>query len=253
MIRFKKCTFEDIREDLSIYYRENNILIDVYWEERLLESNFYKIELDNKYVGNLAIDNKNAIIVFNVDIEHRHKARQIFEEAKRIEEVCSIFVPTSDEFLVRHALSNFRSIENDSHYTVDSKREVEDRNKIKLTLANISDIDNINELTNKYYKNLENEVKSERFYIASIDDEIVGFGHLTEGILMSKHSNIGMYVVEKHRARGIATSILIALKKISYEMGKEPIAGCYYYNHGSLKAQLNAGMCQATDLLRVIF
>lgn len=41
MIKFKNCSFWEIKERVCKYYIENDILVDSFWEEHALESNYY--------------------------------------------------------------------------------------------------------------------------------------------------------------------------------------------------------------------
>ena len=59
-----------------------------------------------------------------------------------------------------------------------------------------------------------------------------------------------MYVCENHRCKGYGTDILIGLKNIVLKNGKNPIAGCWYLNHNSLKTQIKAGFYPKTRMVK---
>lgn len=249
-IRFWSCNIIDILDYLKEYYRKNNIFIDVFWEERIMKSNFYKIMVDDNFAGSCAIYDKNTIMSFTLNKEYFHIGDKIFSEVKKLEYVTHASVSTSDETLLGLILENYKDMEKDSYYSIDSKREVIDKKRITLRLLEEKDFELANEISEEYYPKLKEGISKKEFYFAIDNENIIGLGHFVNGILFEEHKNIGMYVNSKYRGLGYGTEILIRLKELAYTMGKEPISGCWAYNHNSLKTQIKAGMSPKTRFLK---
>lgn len=256
-ITFQNCTFEDIKEKIVKYYSENDIIVDSYWEDHVLESNHYKITAEDKTVGFFAIHKKQLLTLFNIDMEYIHYSQELFDNVKHYEGVFEAFVPTGDELFLSLALDNFSKLEKQAYFSVDSKREVDSskmNQAFKLTLAEEKDLDLIRLYSGDFFgESLESHVEASHIYIARLLDDIAGFGIIEYGRVVPYFASIGMFVRPEYRRQGMAANILLALKSVVYAKGLKPISGCWYYNHNSKKSMQSAGMCSKTRLLRFQF
>lgn len=256
-IKFQNCSFEEIKEKVIEYYTNNRIIVDSFWEDHVLESNPYKILWDDKTIGFFAIHNKQLLTLFNIDKEYIHYSQEIFNKVKHYEEVFEAFVPTGDELFLSLALDDFSKLEKQAYFSIDSEREL-DSSKINknfiLTLAEKEDIGLIKQYSEDFFEGgLSSHVEANHIYIAKLLDEVVGFGIIEYGRVIPRYASIGMFVRPEYRCQGMATNILLSLKNIVISMGLQPISGCWYYNHNSIKSQQSAGMCSKTRLLRIGF
>lgn len=253
MIKFKNCSFGEIKESVCKYYIENDILVDSFWEEHALESNYYNIELDNEVIGYCGIYNKSLITVFNVYKKYSYLATEIFIKVRHLEEVSEAFIPTGDELLLSLSLDNYMSIEKQAYFTRDLKVKVKMDKSINLKQASIYDKDIIEKYSEDFFDDIDKSIKLGCIYIARKDDEVLGFGNVELGIVRSDLASLGMFVRKDFREKGIGTNILFGLKEIVNMKGREGISGCWYYNHNSLKTQFNSGNYCSTRLLRIKF
>lgn len=253
MIKFKNCSFGEIKERVCKYYIENDILVDSFWEEHALESNYYNIKLDNEVIGYCGIYNKSLITLFNVDKKYSYLVTEIFIKVRHLEEVSEAFVPTGDELLLSLLLDNYMRIEKQAYFTRDLKVKVNRRDDINLEQASIFDTDVIEKYSEDFFNDIEKSITLGCIYIARKDDEVLGFGNIELGIVRSDLASLGMFVRKDFREKGIGTNILLGLKEIVNIKGREAISGCWYYNHNSLKTQFNSGNYCSTRLLRIKF
>ncbi|MGL4990676.1 MAG: GNAT family N-acetyltransferase [Sarcina sp.] len=253
-IEFIKTDFSTLEDLVSHYYTSNDILIDSYLENLILKSNHYKIKLEDKIIGFCAVHEKHTLVLFNVDLHYAKFSQEIFFKACKLEFVNSALVSTSDEFFFSHALDNFDKFEREAYFTRSNNQHLENSSSLTLSYASAEDEDLINELSeNHYAKTLKKEISEERFFIAKKNKVIIGFGHLEHGVIAKDKVSIGMYVCEAHRNRGYGTDILVELKKLVLTFDKEPIAGCWYLNHNSLKTQIKAGQYTQTRMIKFYF
>ena len=249
--------FEEIKEKVRQYYTENRIIVDSFWEDHVLESSAYKILAEGKIIGFFAIHHKQLLTLFNLDTEYIHYAQELFNKVKHYEEVFEAFIPTGDELFLSLALDDFSKVEKQAYFSMDSQREVESHkiNKgLMLTLANVEDLDLIRKYSDNFFgEGLICHVEATHIYIARLLDEVVGFGIIEYGRVVPHFASIGMFVRAEYRCQGMATNILLSLKKVVHAKGLQPISGCWYYNHNSKKSAQSAGLCSKTRLLRIHF
>lgn len=250
---FNSCQLEDIKENILFYYKTNNILADAYWEEQIFSSNFYQIFINKNYAGFFSIQNENRLTLFHLFDSFKHFSQEIFFKVKKMEQVNEAFLPTGDEFFLSNCLDNFKTLNVVGYFTKDSKRTISIENDLILQLATIEDFSIIKSLSNNFFSKLITELSEGKIYIAKKDHSIVGFGHYVSGILLPHYLSIGMYVIKEYRGAGYGTKILSSLKNLAYSEKKQPIAGCYYFNHNSLKTQLKIGNYSSTRLLLITF
>ena len=249
--KFLKSNFSDLENKISSYFTDNDILIDSYLEEIILSSNHYKIMTENTWIGFCAINKTHTLVLFNLDKEFAHYGEEIFFKARKLEFVSNALISTSDEYFMAHAMDSFSKFEKDGYFTRLRSTENSLSSKTTFSLSSMSDLDMINNLTEKFYeKSLSRMLEEKSFYTAKNENgEIVGFGHAEPGIIALDKISIGMYVVDSHRGKGHGTDILIYLRDLVISMGKAPIAGCWALNHNSLKTQIKAGFYPATRMV----
>ena len=256
-IIFQNCTFKEIKEKVKQYYTENRIIVDSFWENQVLESSTYIILAEGKIIGFFAIHHKQLLTLFNVDTKYVHYAQELFNKAKHYEEVFEAFIPTGDELFLSLALDDFTKVEKQAYFSMDSQREIESykiNQDFIVTLALVGDLDLIRKYSDNFFEEgLIYHLEATHIYIARLLNEVVGFGIIEYGRVVPHFASIGMFVRAEYRCQGMATNILLSLKKVVLAKGLQPISGCWYYNHNSKKSAQSAGMCSKTRLLRIHF
>ncbi len=92
------------------------------------------------------------------------------------------------------------------------------------------------------FYSLEERLKANTIFVIDQQQDILGCGVVEVGRLCTRHASIGMFTNPEHRHRGVATAVLLNLKKWVYREGLKPVAGCWYYNTLSRKSLEAAGM-----------
>jgi GNAT superfamily N-acetyltransferase len=90
-----------------------------------------------------------------------------------------------------------------------------------------------------------------RYYALEKGGEPLGFGLLCPHRLRMGSVDIGNYVIEAHRRRGVGRSIILHLTEIVKAEGQRPSVGCWYYNENSRRTLLSAGYLPATRLFNI--
>lgn len=91
------------------------------------------------------------------------------------------------------------------------------------------------------------------FYRVASGGETLGFGSVYPRMLDKNCVDIGNYVLPAHRRKGVGRSILINLAFAAIASGAKPTAGCWYYNHNSIRTLVSAGFIPDTRLFNVEF
>ena len=260
-IKFTSCSWSEISESVESYIRMNQMVIDAFWEDHVLESNHYKMLFDDTTIGYFSIHNHSTIMLFCVIEEFRSISQELFARIKKWESISNAMVTTGDELFISHCLDNFVRIEKQAYFSVYTNRGIPNEliKPIQLHLADINDKKDLETLQlskgflNEEIEKIKNDPNLINIYIVELNQKTVGFGVIQYGRVLADIASIGMYVCEPYRCQGIASNILENLKQISIKNGFKAISGCWYYNHNSKKAMELAGAYSKTRLVRFYF
>lgn len=258
-LRFRPCAWEEIRKAVAAYIRENRITVDSFWEDHVTESNHYIIVDGQDTVGFFAIHDKSTIMLFYVAPFCAHVSQELFARVKKYEQVTNAMVVTGDESLLSHCFDNFARIEKQAYFSIYTDKELEpDRQRpVRLRLADVeedaADLIHCGDFLDGEIERIKSGIPYINLYIAELEEEIVGYGVIQYGSVVSDIASIGMFVREECRGQGVAASILKGLQKLAESEGFQARSGCWYYNHNSKKSMESAGAYIKSRLIRFYF
>ena len=254
---FQTCSWQDLGQFTSKYVESLASPIDSFLEDHILDSKHYLICQENEPIGYFSIFQKWLLTQFYLEKPYRKRAQEIFQRIKHIEEVRAAFVPTADEFFLAHAVDDCRLIEKQAYFFQDSGQAQDSAAylpDLKLRQAQLADLGDIQKFSGDFFdENLEMKIRTNCIYIAEREAEILGFGVIERGRVVTNCASIGMYVREEYRQRGIGRNILLLEKEIVKAEQLQPIAGCWYYNHFSKKTLESAGLQSSTRLMKISY
>ena len=258
-IKFSPCKWDEMKGMVQNYLKENDIVIDAFWEDHVMDSNHYKMTHCDEIVGYFSIHNGSTITLFHVISHYANQAQELFARIKKYESVTNAMVVTGDEIFLSHCLDNFARIEKQAYFSIYTEKEItkEHQKALQLRLANINKDQQILKLCGDFLKeeieNIRNGLEVLKIYIVEDDNKVVGFGVIQYGRVIEDIASIGMYVCEEYRCQGYAANILQHLKHIARSKGCRVFSGCWYYNHNSKKSMESAGAYSKTRLIRFYF
>lgn len=260
MIKCKKCKWTDIELMVRSYFEQNRITIDSYWEDHVLASNFYQFIFDDKPIGFFAIHNESMITLFHVEEAYANHGQALFAQIKHFEQVTNAFVATGDEFFLSHCIDDFSRIEKQAYFSIYTNKPLKSQYQHELIFREAKSIEDTQlfALTKDFFEADSAEkvlAGSDYFkvYLVEKESELVGFGVIEYGRVVSTIGSVGMYVLEEKRQQGYAACILKHLRGMVESSGREARSGCWYYNHNSKKSMESAGAYSKTRLLRFYF
>lgn len=258
-IKIKPCKWADIQDYVCSYLKEHDIVVDSFWEDHVLGSNYYIMTSGDFVAGYFAIHNGTTITLFNVFEHYANGAQELFGRVKKYENVTNALVPTGDEFFLSHCIDNFARLEKQAYFAIYTDKEIPKENKINLRFR-LADVNADKQTLAISGDFLNDEIESIKkgndllkIYIVEKENDVVGFGVVQYGRICKETASIGMYVVPEYRMGGIGSNILENLKKIVNEKGYRAFSGCWYYNHNSKKTMERAGAYSRTRLVRFFF
>ncbi len=227
--------------------------IDSFLEDHILASTHCQILVDEEVAGFASIHNGQLITQFALDEPFRVAGQAVFAALCRIEQVQSAFVPTCDEFYLAHALDNFRRMTMQAYFFVTGPalRPVPDG--FTLRIASASDQALIETASGDFFDDLVQRIADGEIFVTERAGEPVAFGISVPSALYDRVASIGMFTIEAQRRSGAGTATIAALIARCRRAGIRPIAGCWYYNHGSKRTLERAGMHSPTRLLKIDF
>src|SRR6056297_885305 len=259
-MKFKKVKLNEIIPMIQKNIQNNKITVDSFWEQHIIESNHYDIKENGKSVGYFSIYNNHTITSFYLEDSHIHKGKKIFDKIKRFEQVTNAMVATGEEVFLSHCFDNYDRLEKQAFFSIYLKEVPDGFNKIPLGFRRIKHHDDLKllKLAGDFFKDepidkLFEEGFHYRIYSVYDQNELVGFGIVETGRVLSEIASIGMYVMEEKRQKNYGKNILRQLNELMIKEGFNCRSGCWYYNHNPLKTMESAGAYSKTRLVRFYF
>lgn len=258
-ILLSPCEWQDIHEHVSRYIQEVNLTVESFWEDHVLNSNHYKMVVGDELVGWFSIHGGSTIVLFHVMEAYANFSAELFAKVKKYESVTNAMVVTGDEFFLSHAIDNYSKLEKQAYFAIYTEKPLEDGKRLPITLrlADVFQDEETLKLGGDFLKgeieNIKNGLDVLKLYIVESDEDVVGFGVVQYGRVVSDIASIGMFVRESYRCKGYAGNILKSLKELVSSQGHRAFSGCWYYNHNSKKSMESAGAYTKTRLLRFYF
>ena len=98
----------------------------------------------------------------------------------------------------------------------------------------------------------EDVIEKKELYVLEKEKEMLGIGIVVRNKIMENCISIGVLTKASKRKLGVGRSIILHLKRIAFELGLTPVAGCWYYNAESRLTLESAGYITKSKLLRVV-
>ncbi|WP_110515890.1 GNAT family N-acetyltransferase [Herpetosiphon llansteffanensis] len=253
-LRFTPINFAAIKPAIAEYYAQLPTHVDSFFEDRLLHAAWYQIWLDQTAIGLAAVHDASMLVHFSLQTGYQQYGQQAFEQAKKLANVQAAFVPTNDQWLLSHALDQYRQLQKQAYFfQANHQTLLEASANEQLRLATEADIASITEHASDLFDQIPQRVAWQQLFCFSINDELVGFGIIEPSSIYQQVASIGMQINVAYRQQGYGTRLIQALIRHCQNQQIQPIAGCWYYNHTSKKTLERAGMASATRLLRIDF
>lgn len=236
------------------YLSSLSIPIESYTEGCVLASALWRISIDGVEVGSFAIQDGTLLTRFHlVGAARRFGAAAL---ARILDEtgVTAAYVPTSDSFLLSHAIDREHVLKRQAYYWVEgTPGPVRNRTDLRYRPAEAADVPAITGVSADFLDRLAERVAQGEVRVGFDGDELVAVGIAEPGRLLPGYASIGMFTAEAHRGKGIGRTTLRYLRNDCHTRGVVPIAGCYFDNRPSKRALEGAGMVSPARLLRIEF
>ncbi len=264
-ISFQACPWQQIQPLATAHLREKQVVVESYWEDRVLAAHHYQMLDGAKPMGYFSIHGESTLVLFFVEPSYGALSQALFARVKKYESVVNALLPTGDEFFLCHCLDDYARLEKQGYLAVYGEAEAETspvkqkRTPAPITLRQAqfpADTPTFALAQGFFDEDLPRLLAgstSLTLYIAEQKGDVVGFGALQPSQILPETAGIGMYVCEEYRQQGVATVILTQLRQRVVDSGRKPVSGCWYYNHNSKKSLEAAGACCASRLLLFAF
>lgn len=252
-IRFVPVEFSALRDEVVEHLLGLPSRIDSFLEDRILESNHYRITLDAEPAGFTSIRERGLITQFALATSHMAQGQRVFRQVRRLEEARGALVPTCDEFFLAYALDDYRDLRKQAYFFQLGRpaRAAEVARRYTLRRAQSEHAEFILEEAGELFDPLEPRLERGEIYLVEAGDEIVGFGIMERSKFYPDTASIGMHTIEAHRRRGVGAATIALLIEACGREKLVPVAGCWYYNHASKRTLERAGMVTPTRLLNI--
>ncbi len=254
-IQFRQVDLDGIRAEVAQHLATFSAPIESFLEEHIRDSSHYQLRIDGVVAGYASIHASNMITQFQLAQPYRRYGQAAFQRVRRLEQVQTAFVPTCDEFMLAHALDDYRLLERRSYFFQLAQPAPPSHNSAAYTYrqAEMDDIPLIEQHSETFFAPLETRIQAGEIFIGFRDAVCVGFGIMAGSLFYPDVASIGMFTVAGERQGGVGTATIRFLIGQCLSSGLRPVAGCWYYNHNSKKTLERAGMFSQTRLLKVSY
>jgi len=260
MFAFPQTTREEIAPLVQDHLATLSGVYDNFLEDHILDAVHCRILEDDRAIGYLAVHEGNLLTQFHIGLSGMKSAQSAFEAALAHFKYESAFVPTNDELFLSLAMDRHVRIEKQAYFFLDSGNTVRppEYGRSCLHLVPRDQWTDVNGRTDNFFDEVfEPKVRDGHIpyeiYELRTEEGILGYG-LREGTrIFTAYDAIGMYVMPRHREKGVGRSIILHLKDICAEADQGALPGCWYYNHNSKRTLESAGFVTKTRLLKVFF
>lgn len=251
--RFSVVSFAAAEPEIRRHLRGLPLPVEAFVEEHLLAARHYRITVDGDFAGIAAIHASDSIRLFALEERHWRDGQRIFAQLRRLEQVQRAFVPTCDPVFMAHAIEGAREIAPQAYFFVLPPGRVAPAIPAGdvLRLATPDDWPLIREESGDFFGDIERLTNVGQLFVMQRHGEPVGFGLMELSVFLDNVASIGMFTRETSRNTGVGRSIIALLVAECQRRGLRPVAGCWYYNHGSKRTLESAGLATPTRLLKV--
>ncbi len=254
-IKIIASSINEMDEVIKVHLSGLSFPMDSWLEDMLLNSKIYKILIESQVIGYGGLV-QETLHFFHVVKEYFSLAPAVLDKIVQEKELKNIFIMTQDPFI--SALIAEWNYEKemqsccftDSHGTSQIKPPL---NSLVFEVAKEKDVDRVRKVTGNFFDeesggfaSLEERITAETIFLLEDGGKLLGCGIIEKGHFYPDCVSIGMYTHPEHRNKGVASAILVNLKKWAYSNNLRPVAGCWYYNTLSRKSLESAGMIAAS-------
>jgi GNAT superfamily N-acetyltransferase len=248
----KQCQQVEIKELIQEYVSTLQSPFDSFLEEHIVNSTFYLINVNEEAVGYYAIFKDKLLTQFFLKISMYSTSQELFKQVLASHQISSIFVPTSDEFLLSTVLDQDFKINKQAYFFQDSKVPIAQEKLYEggqFRKAEQGDAEWIIEVSQDFFDRLDERIAAGEIFVFMSENTLLGAGIIEKSILQEGYASVGMFVNDAFRKQGIGRTIIHQLKEWCYQNDLTPICGCWYYNTNSKLTLESAGMVSKTRLL----
>jgi RimJ/RimL family protein N-acetyltransferase len=252
-VRFARVELAEIQDAVQQHLESLPRPIDSFLEDHILESTHYRILIDEAPAGFASIHKTSLITQFCLAEPHKTHGQAAFQRLRKLESVTAAFVPTCDEFLLAHAIDDYRQLAKQAYFFTVGRDPVEQDviGGCSLRPADLADTSFVREQSGEFFEDVEKYIRAGELFLTTRDDRCVGFGLLVRSRFYRDVASIGMFTIEPFRCTGVGTATIALLIAECRTLGLRAAAGCWYYNHLSKRTLESAGMVTQTRLLKI--
>ncbi len=254
-----KTTIDNIMPLFEKYLKTLNGVSDDYWEEHIINAEFYEITINEKSIGYFSVYNKEKITQFYMFDEYLNHSQPIFKKVLEKYKINSAYVSTSDQLFLSLCLDFHSKVFMQAYFfdgTVNVGVRPAEYGRDCLFEVDPNEFDDVKTKTGDFFDFVSKSLLEQgviKLYKLCEDGEDLGYGIIVPNKLLTQYWANGMITLEKYRGRGVGRSIQMHLSDICKENGYIPISGCWYYNQISKKTIESAGRFSKTRLLNITF
>jgi RimJ/RimL family protein N-acetyltransferase len=252
---------QQLRDD---YLRTLVAPMDGMWEGvSITYATFFEIQDREQRVGYFCLDPNNYLLRFHLLENYRSQAQEIFGWIVSTYGIQYAFTSTIEPLYFALCLDVQKTITPQSYLFRDNKRidlpsDASNSSFRKVEKHELDDVARFyqanTEGSGEWIEAFVKERLSREELFGLYDGEtLITVGECIPSRTQIPYADLGMIVAQAYRGRGLASSMLIQLKKYCYDAGWKPICSCAVDNYASKKAIEKAGFSSEQRMVKILF
>jgi GNAT superfamily N-acetyltransferase len=191
---------------------------------------------------------KGLLLQFFVRREHLSLAEPAFLRVKTEARIRQAFATTRDPVALGLCLSHKKAVHLESFLfeecrPPDGEPAFPDEHSFRP--ASAEDVARIRGVCGEFFPEPERDAEAGCLHLLEKGTRLLGVGYVSDRFCSPGSANVGMFVAGAYRRRGVATEVLVRLRRLCADRGLAPIAACHHENGASRGALAKAGFVSA--------
>ncbi len=199
---------------------------------------------------------KHLLLQFFITQEFSRFSVEAFESVVHEQQIKRAYVTTRDPMALSLCLTFQKRVTLESllfEHRFPSDISLQEIGDSQFRLARHSDAQRIVDVSGDFYRDVESEIKSQRLYVLTSRENLLGIGYMGTQFCSPRSANLGMYTNASFRRRNVGSYILQKLVEQCHDSGLSPIAACYHENDESKRTLEKAGFAAYDRTVLVSF
>jgi len=234
VMKIRKIPFNDKDEIIQQYLNSLHGVIDDFQEDLIANADHYLMYDEGDLIGQIGVL-KDAVTFFYIFEDVRYKQSRYFAQFIKAKNLGYAYASTADLNFFHTCIEHQKEMEMQAKFFLKTNQIPTAFDFSYVDYARMHDVEEIDLLTDHEFEDLGKRIQNGDVYSLKEEGELLGVGFISNSKMFPMQQTLGVFTKDKHRRKGVGSTLLEYMSEKIWKDGKKVIAGCYYYNEASSK------------------